>query len=109
MCGSPSRCRQRRAGRKMTQSRPSIVLVMDGIHDMGGMQGFGAVVRDEVVFHTAWERRACALSMATAVPGNIDSFRHSIERLDPATYLTAGYYGRWLASLEVRLTEWGML
>ena len=82
---------------------------MDGIHDMGGMQGFGVVVRDELVFHTSWERRACGLSMATGVPGNIDSFRHSIERLDPAIYLTAGYYGRWLASLEVRLVERGML
>ena len=82
---------------------------MDGIHDMGGMQGFGTMVRDELVFHTAWERRACGLSMATDVPGNIDSFRHSIERLDPSIYLTAGYYGRWLAALEIRLAERGLV
>src|SRR5918992_50414 len=31
---------------------------MDGVHDMGGMHGFGAVVReaDEPVFHAPWER-----------------------------------------------------
>jgi nitrile hydratase subunit beta len=82
---------------------------MDGIHDMGGMQGFGRVVRDEVVFHSPWERLACSLSMLTDVESNIDHFRHSIERLDPATYLTAGYYGRWMAALEVRLVEQGLL
>jgi nitrile hydratase len=82
---------------------------MDGIHDMGGMEGFGPVVRDEAVFHHAWERRACALSSLARTDGNIDFFRHSIERLDPAIYLTAGYYGRWLAALEVRLVDLGVL
>ena len=83
--------------------------MMDGIHDMGGMQGFGPVVRDELVFHSDWERLACKLSMGTDVDSNIDHFRHSLERLDPATYLTAGYYGRWMAALEVRLVEQGLL
>ena len=31
---------------------------MDGIHDMGGMEGFGPMVRDEENFHAPWERRA---------------------------------------------------
>lgn len=69
------------------------------------MQGFGTVVRDEVVFHAPWERRTFLLSTLAEVDGNIDYFRHSIERLDPGTYLTAGYYGRWLAALEIRLVE----
>ncbi len=32
---------------------------MNGIHDLGGMHGFGAVVveRDEPVFHAGWEKR----------------------------------------------------
>lgn len=78
---------------------------VDGIHDLGGMHGFGAVVRDEVVFHAPWERRTFLMSTLAEVEGNIDYFRHSIERLDPGMYLTAGYYGRWLAALEVRLVE----
>jgi nitrile hydratase beta subunit len=93
----------------IAQSDWTTVGGVDGIHDMGGMQGFGTVVRDELVFHTAWERRACGLSSATPVEGNIDSFRHAVERLDPAIYLTAGYYGRWLAALEVRLVGVGLI
>jgi nitrile hydratase subunit beta len=79
---------------------------MDGVHDMGGMEGFGAVVKDDVVFHAPWERRAFGLVASTPIEAsNTDEFRHAIERLDPAFYLTAGYYGRWLAALEVRLVE----
>src|SRR5262249_19734127 len=36
---------------------------------------------------------------------NPDAFRHAIERLDPVAYLTAGYYGRWLAATELLLRE----
>jgi len=82
---------------------------VDGIHDLGGMHGFGRVERDEVVFHAPWERRAFGLVMATPIDGNTDDFRHAIERLDPALYLSAGYHGRWLAALEVRLRERGLL
>jgi nitrile hydratase len=77
---------------------------MNGIHDMGGMHGFGPVVVEpnEPVFHADWEKRV--LGMVYMVVGfgwaNIDAFRHSIERIDPVTYLSAGYYGRWLAALE---------
>ena len=82
---------------------------MDGVHDMGGMEGFGHIVHDDQCFHAEWERRAFGLSMATPIDGNIDDFRHAIERLDPIVYLGAGYYGRWLASIEVRLVERGLL
>jgi nitrile hydratase len=83
---------------------------MDGIHDMGGLEGFGEVVRDEVVFHDEWERRAFGMQMTAQMDRtNTDEFRHSVERLDPRIYLTSSYYGRWLASLEVRLVERGLL
>ena len=82
---------------------------MDGIHDLGGMEGFGAVRRDEEVFHAPWERTAFALAMTVEITGNTDDFRHSIERLDPAQYLSVGYYGRWLAAVEIRLRERGLL
>jgi nitrile hydratase len=83
---------------------------MDGIHDMGGLEGFGEVVRDEVVFHADWERRAFGMLMTAQMERtNTDEFRHSVERLEPRMYLTSSYYGRWLASLEVRLVERGLL
>ena len=86
---------------------------MHGIHDLGGMHGFGRVdvETDEPVFHARWEGRV--LGMAYQVVGfgwvTIDAFRHGIERVDPVAYLTLGYYGRWLASLERVLVERGVL
>ena len=84
---------------------------MDGIHDLGGMDGFGSVVveRDEPVFHAAWEGRVFALGSLAIAGGlaNPDAFRHAIERLPPVEYLTAGYYGRWLAALERLVAERG--
>jgi nitrile hydratase subunit beta len=82
---------------------------MDGIHDMGGMDGFGPMVRDEAIFHAPWERTAFALASGVRIVGNTDEFRHSIERLEPGFYVTAGYHGRWLGALEVRLVERGLL
>ena len=39
---------------------------MDGIHDLGGLEGFGPVEiePDEPVFHEDWERRAFRLNLA---------------------------------------------
>ena len=89
---------------------PSYHRRVNGIHDMGGMHGFGRVVveRDEPVFHAAWEGRVRSLvSLALAKRiANIDAFRHAIERLDPVYYLSAGYYGRWLGALELIVHEW---
>ena len=82
---------------------------MDGIHDIGGMNGFGPMHRDDLIFHAPWERRAFGLVSSTAMDGNTDDFRHSIERLDPTFYLSAGYYGRWLGALEIRLSERGLI
>jgi nitrile hydratase len=83
---------------------------VNGIHDLGGMHGFGPVVVEpnEPVFHGAWEGRVLALaSLALARRiANIDAFRHAIERLDPVEYLSAGYYGRWLGALERIVHEW---
>ena len=87
---------------------------MDGIHDLGGMHGFGAIARevDEPVFHADWERRVFALDLTaeTFIEGaNIDAFRHAIERLEPATYLTASYYEKWALALETLLVEGGVV
>ena len=54
---------------------------MNGAHDLGGMHGFGAVdiERDEPVFHSDWERKAFALTLAAGFLGkwNIDMSRYA--------------------------------
>lgn len=86
---------------------------MDGIHDMGGTQGWGTVTidPDEPVFEHPWEARTFALSLASmGVSGtNLDAFRHALERLHPLDYLKEGYYGRWLRSAELLCVDSGVL
>lgn len=83
---------------------------MNGIHDMGGMDGFGAVdARDDgVVFHGRWEGQVMAVSRAMGAIGawNIDQGRYGIELLPPNLYL-ASYYHRWLARCEWALVRYG--
>jgi len=86
---------------------------VNGIHDMGGMHGFGAVVveANEPVFHAEWEKRVLGMVYQGVGFGwfTIDAFRHAIERIDPVAYLSVGYYGRWLAALERLFVEAGAL
>jgi nitrile hydratase beta subunit len=77
---------------------------LDSIHDLGGMHGFGPIVRDGAVFHAAWEARLFALSEVATVAGiTAGHFREAIESLPPGQYLAASYYERWLLGLERRL------
>jgi nitrile hydratase len=82
---------------------------MDGIHDLGGMDGFGSVERtaDEPPFHADWEGVVFATALTTMAQGcySMDEFRHAIERMDPAWYLDSGYYEHWLAAVERLLVE----
>jgi nitrile hydratase subunit beta len=84
---------------------------MNGIHDMGGMDGFGLVVREEnePVFHAQWEARAFAIASALLRAGiaNVDEFRHAIERIAPVRYLASSYYERWMRAVETLLVEKG--
>ena len=86
---------------------------MNGVHDMGGMHGMGAVVieKDEPVFHARWEARAYALQRAASFLGkwNLDMSRFSRERMPPADYLAATYYERWLFGLQALLVEHGLV
>ena len=86
---------------------------MDGIHDLGGMHGFGAVrvERDEPVFHARWEGRVWALNLLLLGRGvyHIDAFRHGIETMAPLEYLRASYYERWRASVEANLIRAGVI
>ncbi len=77
---------------------------MNGVHDMGGMDGFGAIecLPNEPVFHAPWEGRVLALSRALGglQEWTIDIGRYWIELLAPDVYLASSYYTRWLARLE---------
>ena len=85
---------------------------MNGQHDMGGMQCYGAVEpeQDEPVFHEDWERKALALTVAMGFTGawNLDMSRFARECLAPDFYLTKSYYQIWIAGLEKLMLEAGL-
>lgn len=80
---------------------------------MGGMHGFGPVVEpgSEDAYHERWEPRVFAIHMLVscealgAGPGG----RPTREEMDPAEYLAASYYERWLWSAERRLQRKGTI
>ena len=83
---------------------------MNGIHDLGGMDGFGPVMveEEEPSFHEPWERRQLALGIAGfSLLQNGSLFRHTIERMDPAHYLASSYYEHWLTGIATALVELG--
>jgi nitrile hydratase beta subunit len=86
---------------------------MNGVHDMGGMHGFGKVEpdSDERPFHAAWEARVLAMQRAirAARAWNIDMSRDAIERQPPQRYLAASYYERWLMGMETSAVEKGLV
>ena len=77
---------------------------MDGIHDMGGMHGFGKVEPEpnEPVFHADWEAHCLVLNRAMGFTGiwTIDQTRAGIEELPPELYLASSYYKKWAIRLE---------
>lgn len=85
---------------------------MDGIHDMGGMDGFGKVEAEpnEPPFHQTWEGRVLALQRAMSYAGawHIDHLRYARERLPPSVYLTSSYYKRWALGMEMNVLERGL-
>jgi len=86
---------------------------MDGMHDLGGKQGFGRVRYSlkAQTFHEPWEKRVNALYSLAVKLGifNMDEYRHAIERMEPRHYLSASYYERSLTSLATLCVEKGIL
>jgi nitrile hydratase subunit beta len=86
---------------------------MNGVHDMGGMDGFGKVEveSNEPVFHAHWESRVLAMVRAMGAAGafNIDTSRFYRETLPPDVYLTSSYYKKWLLGLEDLLVDKGFV
>jgi nitrile hydratase len=86
---------------------------VDGIHDLGGKQGFGPIryALAARAFHEPWEMRVNALYGLAVRLGifNMDEYRHAIERMEPRHYLSASYYERSLTSLATLCVEKGIV
>ena len=86
---------------------------MNGPQDLGGMMGFGPVCPEahEPVFHGEWEKRALAITLASAALGewNLDMGRHARESLPPHVYLGVSYYEIWTRALANMLDARGMV
>ena len=85
---------------------------MDGIHDLGGREGFGPVTVSTRYegFHEAWEARMFGIvqTMSRAPDWNIDWFRHCRELIDPVDYLRRPYYDQWLQSYAAMMVNSGI-
>jgi nitrile hydratase len=77
---------------------------MNGIHDLGGADGFGPIIveENEPVWHAEWEKAAFSFFPQQAAAGyfNLDEFRASMERIPPVEYLTTSYYMHWMHAFE---------
>jgi nitrile hydratase beta subunit len=86
---------------------------MNGIHDLGGMDGFGPVEpeRDEPVFHATWEGRVMAINRAMGAAGawNIDMARAAREALPPGVLVTSSYYQKWQGAMEKQVVAAGLV
>jgi nitrile hydratase beta subunit len=87
---------------------------MDGIHDLGGMDGFGEITveKNEPTFHYQWEGQAFALNIVAIgilQKYNPDEYRHALERMNPCDYLNASYYERVFTGVASLLIEKGII
>src|SRR6266436_3927038 len=88
-------------------------LAVNGVHDMGGMHGFGKVEpeSDEPVFHASWEGRVLAMNRTMGYLGvwTIDTGRFSRETLPAHVYLGSSYYKKWTLGLENLCVQFGLV
>ena len=84
---------------------------MNGVHDMGGMQGLGRIEPEPEghAFHADWEGRVHAMTVASPTRSNIDAGRHQRELIPGPEYLRMSYYEKWFRSLSDRLAGLGFV
>lgn len=88
------------------------MLPVDGVHDMGGMQGFGPATWPgaDAPYHEDWEVRILAMTVITGFERlRRNNGRADREEIPPAAYLAAGYFDRWVYSTERGLLENGVV
>jgi nitrile hydratase subunit beta len=87
--------------------------MMDGIHDLGGMHGFGPIpiVDQDYVFRHEWQRRAFGITeaLAGATPFNADMHRQKVEQIDAVTYLESDYFDKWVIATSALLKDAGLV
>ncbi len=87
---------------------------MNGVHDLGGMHGFGPVQAEpeatEPLFHHPWEPDVLTSMLGTMRLGqwSLDEFRQTIEQQPAVDYLRRTYYEKWLAALEILAVRHGL-
>lgn len=86
---------------------------MDGEHDLGGREGFGAIPSkdEEQPFHSEWEKRAFGMAQSSGggADWTIDWFRFCRELIPPPDYLARSYFDHWLAVLSAQMIDAGYL
>jgi nitrile hydratase beta subunit len=80
---------------------------MNGVHDVGGMHGYGPINPEpnEPVFHASWEGRVLAMNLAMAAWGKFvaDNRRYVRELIPPAEQLAISYYEKWFRGLIMNM------
>jgi nitrile hydratase len=83
---------------------------MNGIHDVGGMDGFELPERDQgPALKEEWERLVWGLTFSLRIPGLAPGGRMAIENIPPQLYLAMPYYARWLYVREQALLQSGLV
>lgn len=86
---------------------------MNGIHDLGGRDGIGAInpTESEPVWKAEWEKHAHTFFPLAFRAGffGVDSFRYGMEQMDPVEYLSSPYYEHWLHSVTHHGVRKGVL
>lgn len=84
---------------------------MDGIHDLGGKQGFGAidVAEPEEPFHAEYEGRMWAITRTARAPDvGIDWWRHIRENIPAEDYLNRSYFDSWAQTEMAAMIDAGV-
>ena len=86
---------------------------MDGVHDLGGREGFGPIVDkadDKAVPRRLGDARLRhQAGVGLGQSWTIDWFRHCRELTDPVDYLTRPYFDQWLTTLAAQMIDEGYL
>ena len=88
---------------------------MNGIHDLGGMDGFTDLPADQPddasPFYHDWEGvvEAMFLTGLARDAFTLDRFRATLERHDPEYYLGTPYYERWQTGIESLFADAGVV
>ncbi|MEM7224947.1 MAG: nitrile hydratase subunit beta [Pseudomonadota bacterium] len=85
---------------------------MDGVHDLGGREGFGPIEVDEFErnFNTDWEARMWGVNGAMAQDRSwtLDWWRHVRELIAPNDYLTRPYFDQWMQIYAALMVDSGI-